>query len=144
MPGLDVLDDLIDMCNSIIQPHFEYCSVFWGSLGFGLCEKNTEAPQPHSPYFILCKQWGRYWRAVTSTRLAISVRMHKTWYRLNLEHLRSRFKSRNDVSWYRLRNSEKYIGYSTTPHQLFESELFLQEYYVLEQPFPWYNKFLFL
>lgn len=39
MPGLDALGDLIDMCNSIIQPHFEYCSVFWGSFGFGLCEK---------------------------------------------------------------------------------------------------------
>ena len=30
---------LIDVYNSLVQPHFDYCNVVWGNYGIGLSEK---------------------------------------------------------------------------------------------------------
>ena len=85
-----------DMHNSLVQPYFGYCNVIWSNCGVGLFEKTTEAPKPRSLYFLVCKQWRRYWdklfQALGWRKLvATSVMMFKTLQWLTPEYLQFRF-----------------------------------------------------
>ena len=84
---------LIKVYNSLIQPQFDYCNVVWGSCNKGLSEDDS------------FRTLG--WRRLYYQRLEQkSILMYKTLHSMTPDYLRSRFVYRDDVSAYRLRNTE--------------------------------------
>ena len=106
---------LIKVYHSPIQPHFDYCSVVWGNCNKGLSEtlqrlqnwasRILTSASYDSNLDDLFRALG--WRRLYYQRLEQkSIIMYKTLHGLTPDYLRSRFVYRDNVSAYRLRNTE--------------------------------------
>ena len=111
---------LIDVYNSLVQPHFDYYNVvLWGNCGIGLSEKlqklqNRAARILMSPSYQ-CNVDDLFralaWHELKHQRLVSkSIMMYKTVHGMTPEYLRSRFVSRDDITSYRLRNTENKLA----------------------------------
>ena len=99
---------LVKVYNSLIQPHFDYCSVVWGNCNKGLSEK-LQRLQNRAARILMSASYDSNlddlfralgWRRLYYQRLEQkSIIMYKTLHGLTPDCLRSRFV-------YRLRNSE--------------------------------------
>ena len=106
---------LIKVYNSLIQPQFDYCNVVWGSCNKGLAEK-LQRLQNHAARTLMSASYDSNlddlfrtlgWRRLYYQRLEQkSILMYKTLHGMTPDYLRSRFVYRDDVSAYRLRNTE--------------------------------------
>ena len=91
---------LVKVYNSLIQPHFDYCNVVWGKKARILMSASYD-----SNLDDLFRALG--WRRLYYQRLEQkSILMYKTLHGMTPDYLRSRFVYRDDVSAYRLRNTE--------------------------------------
>ena len=95
---------LIKVYNSLIQPQFDYCNVVWGSCNKGLSEK-LQRLQNRAARTLMSASYDSnlddYQRLEQK-----SILMYKTLHGMTPDYLRSRFVYRDDVSAYRLRNTE--------------------------------------
>ena len=106
---------LIKVYNSLIQPQFDYCNVVWGSCNKGLAEK-LQRLQNRAARTLMSASYDSNlddlfrtlgWRRLYYQRLEQkSILMYKTLHGMTPDYLRSRFVYRDDVSAYRLRNTE--------------------------------------
>jgi len=48
---------LINVCDSLVQPYFNYCSVVWGNCGSGFSEK-LQKLQTHAARILICANYG--------------------------------------------------------------------------------------
>ena len=108
---------LIKVYNSLIQPHFDYCNVVWGNCNKGLSEKlqrlqNQAACILMSASYMYDSNLDDLFRALGWRRLYYqrleqkSILMYKTLHGMTPDYLRSRFVYRDNISAYRLRNTE--------------------------------------
>ena len=110
---------LINVYDSLVQPHFNYCSVFWGNCGSGLCE-NLQKLQNRAARILMCANYDSNidelfralgWRKLKYQRLeSAAVMMYKSLHGMTPEYLSSRFVFRNDVTSYQLRNTENKLA----------------------------------
>ena len=110
---------LINVYDSQVQSHFNYCSVVWGNSGSGLSEKLQKLQNP-AARILMCANYDSNidelfralgWRKLKYQRLeSVTVMMHKSLYGMTPEYLSSRFVFRNDVASYRLRNTENKLA----------------------------------
>ena len=101
--------------NSLIQPHFDYCNVVWGNCNKGLSEK-LQRLQNRAARILVSASYDSNlddlfralgWRRLYYQRLEQkSILMYKTLHGMTPDYLRSRFVYRDNVSAYRLRNTE--------------------------------------
>ena len=106
---------LIKVCNSLIQPYFDYCNVVWGNCNKGLSEK-LQRLQNRAARILMAESYDSNlddlfralgWRRLYFQRLEQkSILMYKTLHGVIPDYLRSRFVYRDNVSAYRLRNTE--------------------------------------
>ena len=113
---LTPLNVLVNVYNSLIQPHFDYCNVVWGNCNKGLSEK-LQRLQNRAARILMSASYDSNlddlyralgWRRLYYQRLEQkSILMYKTLHGMTPDYLRSRFVYRDNVSAYRLRNTEK-------------------------------------
>ena len=107
------------MYNSLVQPHFDYCNVVWGNCGIGLSEK-LQKLQNRAARILMSASYecnvddlfrALGWPKLKHQRLvSTSIMMYKTVHGITPEYLR--FVSRDDITSYRLRNTENKLAYS--------------------------------
>ena len=112
---LYLLNVLINVYNSLVQPHFHYCNVVWDNCGIGLSEK-LQKLQNRAARILMSASYecnvndlfrALGWPKLKHQRLvSTSIMMYKTVHRMTPEYLRSRFVPRDDITSYRLRNTE--------------------------------------
>ena len=112
---LTPLNVLVNVYNSLIQPHFDYCNVVWGTCNKGLSEK-LQRLQNRAARILMSASYDSNlddlfralgWRRLYYRRLEQkSILMYKTLHGMTPDYLRSRFVYRDNVSAYRLRNTE--------------------------------------
>ena len=112
---LTPLNVLVNVYNSLIQPHFDYCNVVWGNCNKGLSEK-LQRLQNRAARILMSASYDSNlddlfralgWRRLYYQRLEQkSILMYKTLHGMTPDYLRSRFVYRDNVSAYRLRNTE--------------------------------------
>ena len=110
---------LINVYDSLVQPHLNYCSVVWDDCGSGLSEK-LQKLQNRAAHILMCANYDSNidelfralgWRKLKYQRLeSAAVMMHKSLHGMIPEYLSSRFVFRNDVTSYRLRNAENKLA----------------------------------
>ena len=110
---------LINVYDALVQPHFNYCSVVWGSCGSGLSEK-LQKLQNRAARILMCANYDSNidelfralgWRKLKYQRLeSAAIMMNKSLHGMTPEYMSSRFVSRNDVTSYRLRNTENKLA----------------------------------
>ena len=110
---------LINVYDALVQPHFNYCSVVWGNCGSGLSEK-LQKLQNRAARILMCANYDSNinelfralgWRKLKYQRLeSAAIMMYKSLHGMTPEYLSSRFVSRNDVTSYRLRNTENKLA----------------------------------
>ena len=106
---------LVKAYNSLIQPHFDYCNVVWGNCNKGLSEK-LQRLQNRAARILMSASYDSNlddlfralgWRRLYYQRLKQkSILMYKILHGMTPDYLRSRFVYRDNVSAYRLRNTE--------------------------------------
>ena len=110
---------LINVYDSLVQPHFNYCSVVWGNCGSGLSEKLQKLQNRaarilmHASYDSNIDELFRAlgWRKLKYQRSeSAAVMMYKSLHGMTPEYLTSRFVFRNDITSYRLRNTENKLA----------------------------------
>ena len=109
---------LINVYDSLVQPHFHYCSVVWGNCGSGLSEK-LQKLQNRAARILMYASYDSNidelfralgWRKLKYQRLeSAAVMVYKSLHGMTPEYLTSRFVFRNDIS-YRLRNTENKLA----------------------------------
>ena len=112
---LTPLNVLVNVYNSLIQPHFDYCNVVWGNCNKGLSKK-LQRLQNRAARILMSASYDSNlddlfralgWRRLYYQRLEQkSILMYKTLHGVTPDYLRSRFVYRDNVSAYRLRNTE--------------------------------------
>ena len=106
---------LINVYDSLIQPHFDYCNVVWSNCGIGLSDKlqrlqncaarilmsaNSDCNVDH--LFLALG-----WRKLKHQRqVSTAIMMYKTVHGMTPDYLTSKFVSRDEITSYRLRNTE--------------------------------------
>ena len=110
---------LINVYDALVQPHFNYCSVVWGNCGSGLSEKLQKLQNLAAP-ILMCSNYDSNidelfralgWRKLKYQRFeSAAIMMYKSLHGMTPEYLSSRFVSRNDVTSYRLRNTENKLA----------------------------------
>ena len=135
-------DMLINVYDSLVEPHFNYCSVVWGNCGSGLSEK-LQKFQNRAAGIFMCANYDSNidelfraldWRKLKYERLeSAAVMMYKALHGMTPEYLSSRFVFRSDVTSYRLRNTESKLALPQ-PRTNFKEEFLLQWSRVVEQP----------
>ena len=108
------LNILINVYDTLVQPHFNYCNVVWGNCGSGLPEK-LQKLQNRAARIVKCANYDSNidelfralgWRKLKYQRLeSAAIMMYKSLHGMTPEYLSSRFVSRNDVTSYRLRST---------------------------------------
>ena len=110
---------LINVYNSLVQPHFDYRNVLGGNYGISLSEKLQNLQNRAAGILMsashecnvddLFRALG--WPTRQHQRLvSTSIMMYKTVHGMTPEYLRSRFVSRDDITSYRLRNTENKLA----------------------------------
>ena len=98
---------LINVYDSLVQPHFNYCSVVWGNCGSGLSEKLQKLQNRaarilmHASYDSNIDELFRAlgWRKLKYQRSeSAAVMMYKSLHGMTPEYLTSRFVFRNDIT----------------------------------------------
>ena len=110
---------LINVYNSLVQPHFDYCNVVWGNCGIGLSEK-LQKLQNRTARILMSASYecnaddlfrALGWPKLKHQRLvSTTIMLYKTVHGMTPEYLRSRFVSRDDITSYRLRNTENKLA----------------------------------
>ena len=110
---------LINVYDSLVQPHFNYCSVVWGNCGSGLSEK-LQKLQNRAARILMHASYDsnidELFRALGMRKLkyqrseSAAVMMYKSLHGMTPEYLTSRFVFRNDITSYRLRNTENKLA----------------------------------
>ena len=110
-----MINVLIKVYNSLVQPHFDYCNVVWGNCNKGLSEK-LQRLQNRAARILMSASYDSNlddlfralgWRRLYYQRLEQkSILMYKTLHGMTPDYLRSRFVYRDNISAYRLRNTE--------------------------------------
>ena len=110
---------LINVYDSLVQPYFNYCSVVLGNGGSGLSEK-LQKLQNRIARILMCANYDfdidelfriLGWRKLKYQRFeSAAVMMYKSLYGMTPEYLSSRFVFRNDITSYRLRNTENKLA----------------------------------
>ena len=110
---------LLNVYDSLVQPHFNYCSVVWGNRGTGLSEK-LQKLQNRAARILMCANYDSNidelfralgWRKLKYQRLeSAAVMMYKSLHGMTSKYLSSRFVFQNDVTSYRLRNTENKLA----------------------------------
>ena len=110
---------LMNVYNSLVQPHFNYCNVVWGNCGIGLSDK-LQKLQNRAARILMSASYdwnvddlfrALGWRKLKHQRLvSTAIMMYKTLHGMTPEYLRSRFVSRDDITMYRLRNTENKLA----------------------------------
>ena len=106
---------LINFFNSLIQPHFEYCNVVWSNCGIGLSYK-LQRLQNRAARILMsansdCNVDDLFlalgWRKLKHQRqVSTAIMMYKTVHGMTPDYLTSKFVSRDEITSYRLRNTE--------------------------------------
>ena len=105
--------------DSLVQPHFNYCSVVWGNCGSGLSEKLQKLQNRVAGILMYASYDSNIdelfralgWRKLKYQRLeSAAVMMYKSLHGMTPEYLTSRFVFRNDITSYRLRNTENKLA----------------------------------
>ena len=109
---------LMNVYNSLVQPHFDNCNVVWGNCGIGLSKK-LQKLQNRAARILMSAKYDcnvdDLFRALSCCErkhqrvVSTSIMMYKTVHGMTPEYLRSRFVSRNITS-YRLRNTENKLA----------------------------------
>ena len=104
---------LVKVYNSLIQPHCDYCNVVWGNCNKGLSEK-LQRLQNRAARILMSASYDSNlddlfralgWRRLYYQRLEQkSILMYQTLHGMTPDYLR--FVFRDNVSAYRLRNTE--------------------------------------
>ena len=106
---------LVKVYNSLIQPQFDYCNVVWGNCNKGLSEKLQRLQNRAARILMSASHDSNLddlfralgWRRLYYQRLEQkSILMYKTLQGMTPDYLKSRFVYRDNVSAYRLRNTE--------------------------------------
>ena len=94
---------LMNVYNSLVQPHFDYCNVVWGNCGIGLSDK-LQKFQNRAARILMSASYdcnvddlfrALGWRKLKHQRLvSTAIMMYKTLHGMTPEYLRSRFVSR--------------------------------------------------
>ena len=94
---------LMNVYNSLVQPHFDYCNVVWGNCGIGLSDK-LQKLQNRAARILMSASYdcnvddlfrALGWRKLKHQRLvSTAIMMYKTLHGMTPEYLRSRFVSR--------------------------------------------------
>ena len=94
---------LVNVYNSLVQPHFDYCKVVWGHCKKGLSEKLQRLSKSHSPSASYDSNLDDVlrvleWHKLSHQRLEKkSIMKFKTGLHGTLEYLRTRFVYRDNV-----------------------------------------------
>lgn len=106
---------LLTVYNSLIQPHFDYCSVVWGCCSKGLSQK-LQKLQNRAARIITFSNYDRNtdellnslnWHKLEHQRAASkSIMMYNAVNNQTPNYLSSRFFPRNEALSYNLRNTE--------------------------------------
>ena len=106
---LTPLNVLVNVYNSLIQPHFYYCNVVWGNCNKGLSEK-LQRLQNRAARILMSASYESNlddlfralgWRRLYYQRLEQkSILMYKTLHGMTPDYLRSRFVYRDNVFTY--------------------------------------------
>ena len=96
---------LVNVYNSLIQPHFDYCNVVWGNCNKGLSEK-LQRLQNRAARILMSASYDSNlddllralgWRRLYYQRLEQkSILMYKTLHGMTPDYLRSRFVYRDN------------------------------------------------
>ena len=106
-----------------MQPHFDYCNVVWSNCGIGLSDKlqRLQNRAARIEYSILmsansdcnvsCNVDDLFlalgWRKLKHQRqVSTAIMMYKTVHGMTPDYLTSKFVSRDEITSYRLRNTE--------------------------------------
>ena len=110
---------LMNVYNGLVQSHFDYCNVVWGTCGIGLSDK-LQKLQNRATRILMYASYDCNvddlfrvlgWRKLKHQRLvSTAIMMYKTLHGMTPECLRSRFLSRDDITTYRLRNTENKLA----------------------------------
>ena len=110
---------LINVYDSLVQPYSNYCSAVLGNGGSGLSEK-LQKLQNRIARILMCANYDSDidelfrilgWRKLKYQRFeSAAVMMYKSLHEMTPEYLSSRFVFRNDITSYRLRNTENKLA----------------------------------
>ena len=96
---------LINVYDSLIQPHFDYCSVVWSKCGIGLSDK-LQRPQNRAARILKSANSdcnvddllpALVWRKLKHQRqVSTAIMMYKTVHGMTPDYLTSKFVSRDE------------------------------------------------
>ena len=115
---------LVNVYEALVKPHSNYCSVVSVNCGSGLSEK-LQKLQNRAARILMCANYDSNidklframgWRKLKYQRLeSAAIMMYKSLHGMTTEYLSSRFVSRNDVTSYRLMNTENKLALPQPP-----------------------------
>ena len=114
-----ILNISINVYDSLVQPYFNYCGDVWGNCGSGLSVK-LQKLQNRSARILMYANYDSDidelfrvlgWRKLKYQRFeSAAVMMYKSLHGMTPEYLSSRFVFRNDITSYRLRDTENKLA----------------------------------
>ena len=111
---------LMNVYGSLVQPYFNYCSVVWGNPAVVSLKSFDQKLQNSAARILVCANYDSdidelfralCWRKLKYQRFeSAAVMMYKSLHGMTPEYLSSRFVFRNDITSYRLRNTENKLA----------------------------------